>query len=64
MTAHELYFMCLKKECMRHAAMMKWKGEEEETNSHQSAADSSSIIFFLDLLLGQEGKRVPSENRL
>lgn len=48
---------------MRHAAMVKWKGEEEETNSHQNSVDAS-IIFFLDLLLGQEGKKALPENRL
>lgn len=64
MTAGELHFMCLKKECMRHATMMKWKGEEEETNSHQNTVDASSIIFFPDILLGQEGKKVPSDTRL
>lgn len=56
--------MCLKKECMRHATMMKWKGEEEETNSHQNTVDASSIIFFPDILLGQEGKKVLSDTRL
>lgn len=50
MTTHELYFRCLKKECMRHAAMVEWKGEEEETHSHQNTVDASSIILFLDLL--------------
>lgn len=63
MTAHGLYLGCIKKECMRHAAMVKWKGEEEETNSHQNSVDAS-IIFFLDLLLGQEGKKALPENRL
>lgn len=64
MTAHELHLRCLKKECMRHADLVKWKGEGEETNSHPNSVGASSIIFFLDLLLGQEGKKALSQNKL
>lgn len=64
MTAHELHLRCLKKECMRHADLVKWKGEGEQTNSHPNSVGASSIIFFLDLLLGQEGKKALSQNKL
>lgn len=42
---------------MRHAAMVEWKGEEEETHSHQNTVDASSIILFLDLLWVKKEKR-------